>query len=621
MDRSRGLVSQTNAAVKVEPGTPAPFGVSQQNGIFNFAVFAENASALSLCLYTHAGELHGKIAMQRTADIWHLAIAEDISQFLYCYELERDGQSLQLSDPYARSLNTLHHWRREKLWPVPVADMSEKPFDWQGDKKPSIGLPDMVIYEAHVKGLTMLFPNLPADIRGIYRGVGHGALIAYLKNLGITTLELLPVFAKTEDPFLVAKGLHNYWGYNTLNYFAPESEYADDDAVTDFKTMVRELHRAGIEVILDVVYNHTGEGAQNVPPVSFRGLAEKTYYLTDDAGHYLDYSHCGNTLNTENELVRNMIIDSLRYWAGEMHVDGFRFDLAPAIFRRQGIVTFDHELHRMISTDPLLNQTKLIVEPWDLGPEGYQRGKFPKPYLEWNDIFRDSARQFWKGEHSNEDLGKLMLHRGRPVINFITCHDGFTLRDLVSYENKHNEANGEDNRDGADHSHSFNCGAEGETTDATILALRKKMAKNLLATLIFSQDIPMLLAGDEMGNSQRGNNNAYCQDSEISWLKWHEREEDLMNFVRQCLFLRIALMATIHPHTIAAQNMHSMAFGIQFDRHFLLLNASSENVLFPLQGVKFREVLHTGRDCRDEEMQDLYYLPAQTVALVQRVSG
>lgn len=620
MARSGCVVSETDETVKAERGAPSPFGVSAQNGVFNFAVYAEGVTYVNLCLSDTSGKLIAKIPLQCENNVWYAAISGGVAEYLYYYEIERDGKLLQLSDPFARNLNTLHLWRKGKLWPAPAAGIAEPRFDWGEDKAPQVALGDMVIYEAHVKGLTMLFPDLPDGVRGKYRGVGHSAVIDHLKHLGVTTLELLPVFSKTEDPFLIAKGLHNYWGYNTLNYFSPESEYAAEDAVTEFKTMVRELHRAGIEVVLDVVYNHTGEGGQDVLPVSFRGLAEKAYYVTDAAGRYIDYSHCGNSLNTEHALVRQMIVDSLRYWVGEMHVDGFRFDLAPAIFRKHGAVTFDHEIHHMITNDPLLKNTKLIVEPWDLGPDGYQSGRFPQPYLEWNDVFRDAARQFWKGESSNNDLGKLMINRGRPVINFITCHDGFTLRDLVSYEHKHNEANGEGNKDGAGHNHSFNCGIEGETADAAIMALRKKMRKNLLATLIFSQDIPMLLAGDEMGNSQHGNNNAYCQDSEISWLKWNETEEDMINFVRQCLFLRIALLATIHPHTIAAQNTHSMAFGIEFDRHFLLLNASRENVLFSLHGVKIREVLHTQRDCRDDEMQDIYYLPAQSVALLQRVT-
>ncbi len=606
--------------MKTEAGSASPFGVSLQGGKFNFAVLVRDATHVNLCLYDLHGTLHKRIALHPDGNIWHIAVAAQLQDFLYFYEVIRAGKEpLKLADPFARDLNTLHEWRRQRKWPAPVAGLAEKPFDWQNDRRPHVPLADMVIYEAHAKGLTALCGEMPQNIRGTYGALSHPVLIAHLKGLGVTTLELLPVFAKSEDPFLVTKNLRNYWGYNTLNYFAPESEYATGDAILEFKAMVRTLHAAGIEIILDVVYNHTGEGGADMPPVSYRGLADKVWYLTDADGKYIDYTHCGNTLNTENEIVRQLILESLRYWVEEMHVDGFRFDLAPTIFRRHGMVTFNHELHHAIVNDPLLRAVKLIVEPWDLGPDGYQRGRFPHPYLEWNDVFRDAARGFWKGDRSAEDLGALIVHRGRPVVNFITCHDGFTLYDLVSYDHKHNHANGEHNRDGSNHNHSFNCGVEGETHDSLILALRKKQRKNLLMTLIFSQDIPMLLAGDEMGNSQGGNNNAYCQDNAISWLDWHARETDLFDFIGACLSLRRQVLGSPQPHAIYTPTARRQALGIQFENYFLLLNASRDNVLFPLPGIRMREVLHTARECRAELMQDICYLPAQSTVLLQRV--
>ena len=618
MDRGSGSLPQTDAAVITHPGSASPYGASTHEDVTNFAVVVKAAGQVHLCLYSDSGKPDQVLPMHNSEDTWHLAVKGDIARFWYCYEVERDGEKQHLSDPFAKNLNRLAEWRKQKLWPAPVSGLVRTAFDWAGDQRPQIAVPDMVIYEAHVKGLTIDFPGLPEADRGRYGGSGHAAVIAHLKRLGVTTLELLPVHAKTEDPFLQAKGLHNYWGYNTLNYFAPESEYAATDAVTEFKTMVRELHSAGIEVILDVVYNHTGEGPQNASAVSYRGLADSVYYATDETGAYLDYTHCGNSLNTDEPLVRQLIHESLRYWADEMHIDGFRFDLAPTLFRKHGSVNFDHELHRMIVDDPVLGSLKLIVEPWDLGLDGYQRGKFPHPYLEWNDVFRDTSRQFWKGEKPAAELAALMVHRGRPVINFVTCHDGFTLLDLVSYEQKRNVANGEDNRDGSNHNHSFNCGVEGETADVQIRARRKKLRKNLLATLIFSQDIPMLLAGDEMGNTQFGNNNAYCQDNEISWIKWAQREEDMIEFVATCLRLRKELLKVTQPGVFEAPANPARAFGILFESYCLLLNSAPENVLFSLPVGHFRELFHTGRQVHGETLSEIYLLTAQSVVLLQR---
>jgi len=604
--------------VTTQRGTTSPLGACATANGYNFAVFAEAATQVNLCFYSSDGQLLHSLPMQQSDSIWHIEVSHNLDQHLYCYEVERSGTNYPLSDPFAKNLNTLAAWRKHKTWPAAVAAPANAAFDWADDKRPNIAIPDMVIYEAHIKGLTIEFPGVPVSARGCYAGAASEPVIAHLKRLGVTTLELLPVHAKTEDAFLLAKGLHNYWGYNTLNYFSPESEYASTEAVTEFKAMVKALHAAGIEVILDVVYNHTGEGPQTAAPVSYRGLADSVYYVCDENGEYIDYTHCGNSLNTDAPLVRQLICESLRYWAEEMHVDGFRFDLAPTLFRKRDTVTFDHELHHMIVNDPVLSRLKLIVEPWDLGPDGYQRGRFPQPYLEWNDVFRDASRQFWKGEKPAAELAALMVHRGRPVINFVTCHDGFTLLDLVSYENKRNVANGEDNRDGSNHNHSFNCGTEGETPDVQIRARRKKLRKNLLATLIFSQDIPMLLAGDEMGNTQFGNNNAYCQDNEISWLNWAQREEDMIEFTATCLGLRKELHKATHPVVIEAPANASRAFGIWFDQYCLLLNSATENVLFSLPGKNLKEVFHTGRRIHGEAISDIYLLTAQSVVLLVR---
>ncbi len=557
------------------------------------------------------------LPLQATGDRWHGSTTRELSGQLYCYAVTRGPQTLYLADPFARSMNTLHTWRERKTWPAPVADVALPAFDWGDDRLPQIPIEQMVIYEAHLKGLTIEFPGIPDEARGRYGGLHHEQVIAHLKCLGVTSVELLPVFGKSEDPYLAPKGLSNYWGYNTLAYFSPESSYSAGDAVTEFKTMVRELHRAGIEVILDVVYNHTGEGASDAPAISFRGLAERVYYRMAEDGSYIDYTHCGNTLNTDHPHTRDFVLTSLRYWAEEMHIDGFRFDLAPAIFRKNGVVDFCHELHAAILSDPVLRERKLIAEPWDLGPDGYQRGRFPQPWLEWNDHFRDTARRFWKGERCASDLKRLMLNRGRPVINYIPCHDGFTLADLVSYEKKHNEANLEDNRDGSDHNHSFNCGVEGVTNDPKVLALRARQVRNLLMTLFFSQDIPMLLAGDEMGHTQQGNNNAYCQDNAISWIHWSHADRELVQFVRRLAQLRPQLMAVSLPETIEAPTHWNEAFGIRFGEHLLLLNSSAENVLFPLPRLTLRELLHSARSARDDLLSELAYVPAQSSALYQ----
>ena len=413
-----------------------------------------------------------------------------------------------------------------------------------------------VIYEMHVRGFTKLHATVPQHLRGTYAGLASVPAIRYLKKLGVTAVELLPVHHFLQDRHLVERGLSNYWGYNTLGYFAPDISYAsaDDplDAVREFKTMVRNLHAAGMEVILDVVYNHTAEGNHMGPTLSFRGIDNAAYYrlVGDDRRFYMDYTGCGNTLNAMNPRVLQLIMDSLRYWITEMHVDGFRFDLASALARELHAVDKLGAFFDIIHQDPIISRVKLIAEPWDLGEGGYMVGEFPVQWSEWNGKYRDCVRSFWKGDGGvvsefatrfcgSSDLYAWSGRRPRASINFVTCHDGFTLEDLVSYNDKHNEANLEDNRDGADHNISWNCGVEGPTRNRKILALRDRKKRSILATLIFSQGVPMLLAGDEMGQTQDGNNNAYCQDNEISWLNWgksnHKRNRQLLQFVRKLI--------------------------------------------------------------------------------------
>jgi glycogen operon protein len=426
-------------------------------------------------------------------------------------------------------------------------------FTWGADRPPRIPWHESVIYEVHVKGFTYRHPAVPTNLRGTYAGLATAPVIDYLKNLGITAVELMPVHCFVDDRTLVERGLRNYWGYNTIGFFAPEPRYSATGSLNEFKTMVKTLHSAGIEVILDVVYNHTAEGNQMGPTLSFRGIDNSVYYRVsgENPRYYVDYTGTGNTLNMRHPRVLQLIMDSLRYWVLEMHVDGFRFDLAATLAREL------HEVDRLgafldiIHQDPVLSQVKLIAEPWDLGEGGYQVGKFPVGWAEWNDRYRDAIRSYWKGDGGqigelayritgSSDLYARSGRRPYASINFVTAHDGFTLNDLVSYNQKHNEANGEGNRDGTDNNRSWNCGAEGITDDPAINALRAQQKRNFLATLFFSQGVPMLLAGDAIGHTQQGNNNAYCQDNEISWINWDEGgvDHELLAFVRQIITLR-----------------------------------------------------------------------------------
>jgi glycogen operon protein len=461
----------------------------------------------------------------------------------------------RFGDPWSRNdLDSAPHTMRS----VVVSPF----FDWGADRAPRIPYHESVIYEAHVKGLTKLHPDIPEQQRGTYAALGHPVMIDYLSDLGVTAVELMPVHQFVQDDLLLKRGLRNYWGYNTIGFFAPHNEYSASgergEQVLEFKAMVKALHEAGIEVILDVVYNHTAEGNHLGPTLSFRGLDNAAYYrlVEDDPRYYMDTTGTGNSLLMRNPHVLQLIMDSLRYWVTEMHVDGFRFDLAATLARELHEVDRLAAFFDLVQQDPVVSQVKLIAEPWDVGDGGYQVGNFPPLWTEWNGKFRDTVRDFWRGNHGTvADLGfrltgssDLYADDGRsPIasINFVTCHDGFTLHDLVSYDYKHNEANGEDNRDGTDDNRSWNCGAEGPTTDQRIMELRERQKRNLLTTLFLSQGVPMLSHGDELGRTQNGNNNTYCQDSELSWVNWEEVEPDghiLTGFVR-----RLTALHAAHP--------------------------------------------------------------------------
>ncbi len=557
--------------MKTLPGSPHPLGATWDGEGVNFALFSQHAEAVELCLFDADGTETRVPVTQRTAFIWHVYLPEVRVGQRYGYRVHgpydparghRFNPNVVLVDPYAKSMDRVEDYAQgcfayelgsaeADLVPsqrpalgAPRGVVIDPAFDWEGDTPPRVPLRRAVIYEAHVKGLTKLHPDVPEHLRGTYSGIAHPAVIGYLKSLGITTLELLPVHAFVDDQHLLDKGLRNYWGYNSLGFFAPDVRYRSEGGlgseVREFKQMVKALHRAGIEVVLDVVYNHTAEGNQLGPTFSFKGIDNATYYrlVGEDPRYYFDYTGTGNTLNVRSPQVLALIMDSLRYWAVEMHVDGFRFDLASALARQLHDVDQLSSFFTLIHQSPTLRQLKLIAEPWDIGDGGYQVGKFPVRWAEWNGRYRDTVRAFWRGDAGLlGDLGyrltgssDLYESGGRvpsASVNFVTAHDGFTLADLVSYDHKHNEANGEGNRDGNDAEHSRNYGAEGPTQDPEISATRARQQRNLLATLLLAQGTPMLVAGDEAGRTQRGNNNAYCQDSELSWVSWERTPEQL----------------------------------------------------------------------------------------------
>ncbi|MDQ3879031.1 MAG: glycogen debranching protein GlgX [Actinomycetota bacterium] len=567
------------------PGSSGPLGATWDGEGANFAVYSSGAEAVDLCLFDESGGEQRVPLTEVTAFVWHGYVPGIGPGQRYGFRVDgprdpdhglRYNAAKLLIDPYARAIEGDVEWGPEVFGykigdpaedlsisdddsaaSVPKSVVVDSSFYWEDDAPPKTPWHDTVIYETHVKGITMTCPSIPPPLRGTYAGLGHDATIEHLQLLGITAVELMPVHHFLHPQFLLDKGLRNYWGYDSIGYFAPYSGYSSagscGEQVNEFKTMVKALHAAGIEVILDVVYNHTGEGNQLGPTLSFRGVDNGTYYRLVDGQprYYMDFTGTGNTLNVRLPQTLKLIMDSLRYWAVEMHVDGFRFDLAAALAR--GLYDVDRlsAFFDIIHQDPVLSEVKLIAEPWDVGDGGYQVGNFPPLWSEWNGKYRDTVRGYWKGDDASlaefafRLTGSSDLYQGdgrSPVasINFVTAHDGFTLNDLVSYNDKHNEANGEDNRDGDDNNRSWNCGVEGDTDDPSIHALRERQKRNFIATMALSQGVPMILGGDEMGRTQGGNNNAYCQDNEISWFDWSDRDENLalLGFTRRAMDFR-----------------------------------------------------------------------------------
>jgi isoamylase len=570
-------------ALRVWPGSPYPLGATWDGKGVNFALFSAHAEKVELCLFDGSGhQEEARITLpEYTDEVWHGYLPELRPGQLYGYRVygpydpnngHRFNHNKLLLDPYARAIQGPFRWndilfgyrigspredlafdRRDSARYMPKCRVVETAFTWGDDRRPQTPWEESVIYEMHVRGLTKTHPQVPEAHRGTFAGLSSPAVIDYLVNLGITAVEFLPVQASISERMLTQRGLVNYWGYNTVGFFAPDPRFLPGDDIREAKTAVQRLHTAGIEVLLDVVYNHTGEGSRLGPTLSFRGIDNLSYYrLQENKRDYRDDTGTGNTLNIEHPRVLQMVLDSLRYWATEMRVDGFRFDLAAALGRERGEYTQDAAFFDAIRQDPVLTRLKLIAEPWDIGMGGYQLGNFPPGWAEWNGQYRDAVRRFWKGDDKLvAEMGSRLAgssdvfgYRGRrpwASTNFITAHDGFTLQDLVSYDGKHNEDNGEDNRDGHDPNHSWNCGAEGPTDDPEILALRDRQKRNLMGTLLLSLGVPMILAGDEFGRTQRGNNNAYCQDNAISWLDWRRirpEDEALREFVRYLLRLR-----------------------------------------------------------------------------------
>ncbi len=564
------------------PGRSYPLGATVEREGINFALFAADAEAVELILLDESGGMLAAYDLRERTDlVWHGFVPRVGPGTRYAYRVHgaynveqglRHNPNKLLLDPYAHAISGSIAWGPEVfgyVWGEGDEEMSEldsadhmphgvvvdKSFDWSGETRPDIAWSDTVIYETHVRGFTMKHPEIPEHLRGTYAGLAHPAAIEHMTTLGVTSVELMPVHQFVDPQHLVGRDLRNYWGYDSIGYFAPEARYSSGgdhgDQVREFKSMVKELHNAGLEVILDVVYNHTAEGNELGPTLCFRGVDNRSYYRLVDGKErfYYDVTGCGNSLNAGSPATLQMIMDSLRYWVSEMHVDGFRFDLASALARQFYDVDRLSAFFDIIHQDPTLAHVKLIAEPWDVGEGGYQVGNFPVRWAEWNGKYRDCVRDYWRGqiagvgELAHRLTGSADLYQGDgrspfSSINFVTAHDGFTLRDLVSYNEKHNEANGEDNQDGTDDNRTWNCGTEGDTDDPEVLALRARQQRNLLATLILSQGCPMLVAGDEIGRTQHGNNNAYCQDNEISWLDWASADGSLLDFTRRLIALR-----------------------------------------------------------------------------------
>jgi isoamylase len=691
---------------KTWPGKPYPLGARYDGLGVNFALFSENATGVELCLYDDQGTETNRIkVIERTHNSWHVYVPGIKPGQQYGYRVygpydPRNGHRFNpnklLIDPYAKAINGTGHWDNalfgyrighkdedlsfdetdsEKYMPKCI--VIDEVFEWEGDTLLKIPLNKTIIYEMHVKGFTKRFSKIPPEIRGTYSGLAHPETIEYLKFLGVNAIELMPVHQFVNDKHLIDNGLTNYWGYNSINFFSPHPAYCatgcQGEQVNEFKNMVKEMHKAGIEVIIDVVYNHTGEGSQMGPTISFRGIDNASYYrlVEDDRRFYMDYTGTGNTLNSVHPTILRLIMDSLRYWVTDMHVDGFRFDLATALAREFSDVDKWGSFFDVLHQDPVLSQTKLIAEPWDIGENGYQVGNFPAGWMEWNARYRDTIRDFWKGEDeklpefANRITGSSDLYFDdwrRPVasINFITAHDGFTLRDLVSYNEKHNEANKEDNKDGENHNRSWNHGVEGETDNEDILSLRKKQVRNFLSTLFMSQGIPMMLAGDEMGRTQKGNNNAYCHDSELTWIDWENKDDELARFVSGLIKLRLShpvfcrtkwfkdehikgkkikdiewflpegeTMSEEHWNTSSAKSVGVFLAGegihtrnkkgefIKDDSFYLMFNASDTEVMFRLPGKEYgnpwRKVVDTFEGYVSEEGKEASGASAEVI--------
>jgi glycogen operon protein len=660
---------------EVWPGDPYPLGATWDGTGTNFALFSEVARRVELCLFDDEGRETRRDLPEVDGFVWHGYLPGIGPGQRYGYRVHgpfdpREGHrcnpSKLLLDPYGKAVagvtpGELIRWN-EALFSYRFADpdaLNEDDsapfmpknvvvnpfFDWGDDRSPRVPYHESVIYEAHVKGLTKLHPAVPEEQRGTYAGLAHPVMIDHLLDLGVTAVELMPVHQSVPEHALVARGLDNYWGYNTIGFFAPHNSYSSSgqsgEQVLEFKAMVRALHEAGIEVILDVVYNHTAEGDHLGPTLSFRGIDNASYYRLrdDDKRYHLDYTGCGNSLNVRNPHALQLIMDSLRYWILDMHVDGFRFDLASALARELHDVDRLAAFFDLVQQDPVVSQVKLIAEPWDVGEGGYQVGNFPPLWTEWNGKYRDTVRDFWRGSYAtmpefasrltgSSDLYEHSSRRPFASINFVTCHDGFTLTDLVSYDHKHNEDNGEDNRDGTDDNRSWNCGVEGPTRDPGVLDLRARQRRNFLATLFLSQGVPMLSHGDEIGRTQQGNNNAYCQDDEIAWVHWEDSGD--MEFVRLLSRLRHdhpvfrrrrfftgtgrGAAADIAWLTPAGESMTDQDWNVGFakslgvflngdaitepdprgrrvrdDSFLLLVNAGSEPVEFTLPGAEYGE--------------------------------
>lgn len=574
----------------VWPGKPYPLGAKWDGHGVNFALFSENATSVELCLFNDKEDKkeYANIPFREVTDhVWHAYLPGIVPGQLYAYRVDgpydpdggwRFNANKLLIDPYAKAIteavyvhNNMFAFplnskkenadtikdRKDSAPVVPKGIVIDDKFDWRGDKKHDTPLHNSIIYELHVKGFTAQHPELPEELRGTYKGLASKPVINYFKELGVTAVELMPIHHFVHDKFLLDKGLRNYWGYNSIGYFAPHSEYAaekeEGNQVKEFKEMVKTFHNHGIEVILDVVYNHTAEGNHLGPTLSFRGIDNHNYYrlMLDTPKYYMDYTGTGNTLNMLTARTLQLVMDSLRYWVTEMHVDGFRFDLASSLARGLYEVgklsTFLDTIHQ----DPIISQVKLIAEPWDIGEGGYQVGNFPVLWAEWNGKYRDSVRKFWRGDESqvaelafrlsgSSDLYKYDGKQPSASINFVTSHDGFTMNDLVSYNAKHNEINGENNQDGDDNNNNWNHGVEGPADDKNIIELRERQKRNFLSTLLFSQGVPMISHGDEYGRTQNGNNNAYCQDNEIAWMNWNwsKREKALFEFTKRCIAIR-----------------------------------------------------------------------------------